>query len=184
MNNKYTVYLFRHGITTANEQKRYVGWTDVPLNETGRNMTLKTKQQLQGLLVNQVYASDLKRCIETAELLFPDQQVHEQFFLREMYFGKWENQTFETLKNASSYQRWVQSPFTLAPEEGEDFSSFTLRVNKAWGKIKESMLEKHFSNIAIVTHGGVIRSLLQQLVASERTFFDWKIPYSMGYAIS
>lgn len=183
MDSSFTLYLLRHGITAANQQKRYIGWTDVPLNETGHITTLDMKKNLQGLTVDRVYTSDLQRCIQTAELLFPNHYKYKHTLLREMNFGEWENKTYDILKHNLRYQQWIQAPFSLGSKEGEDFPSFALRIRQALESILVDSFEKHLSRVAVVTHGGVIRLLLHQLVASECTFFDWKIPYSGGYAL-
>src|SRR5699024_12848291 len=95
-----------------------------------------------------------------------------------MNYGEWENKTYDILKHKLRYQQWIQAPFSLGSKEGEDFPSFALRIRQALESILVDSFEKHLSRVAVVTHGGVIRLLLHQLVASECTFFDWKIPYS------
>src|SRR5699024_2618492 len=130
-------------------------------------MTLEAKQDLQELADYREYASDLQRCIQTAELLFQNYHIHKDSLLREMNFGERENQNYEMLKNNDSYRCWMESPFSIGPEEGEDFPSFASRIRQGLGSILTDAFEEHLSKVAVITHGGVIRLLLDHLVTSE-----------------
>ena len=61
------LWLVRHGMTEGNSHQRYIGVTDEPLCEEGRKLLEKfTYPAVQALFV-----SPLKRCRETASILFP-----------------------------------------------------------------------------------------------------------------
>lgn len=72
------ILLLRHGETAGNLEKRYVGRTNEGLTEAAiqalRQTSEKRKQLLYGLLgpVAAVYASPMRRCLETAALVFPE----------------------------------------------------------------------------------------------------------------
>lgn len=57
------IYLIRHGKTKGNLEERYIGRTDEPLCEAGRE-NLKKYQYPQ---VEMVFTSPMKRCMQTAE---------------------------------------------------------------------------------------------------------------------
>ncbi len=59
----------------------------------------------------------------------------------------------------------------------------TLFFLKEWNQAGSSYLGKEFENIAIVTHGGVIRELLVRYAPEEKLFWDWKIPHAGGYQL-
>lgn len=42
----YTVYLIRHGMTDEGGEGRYIGHTDVPLSEEGRQQLIRLKDEL------------------------------------------------------------------------------------------------------------------------------------------
>jgi alpha-ribazole phosphatase len=49
--------------------------------------------------------------------------------------------------------------------------------------VKGIILNKNVKRTAIVTHGGVIRSLLTKLGQEEREFWDWKISHGTGFQL-
>ena len=67
----YRIYLLRHGLTDANVQGRYVGVTDIPLCEEGKQNLKNMAEQYEYPNVGAVYTSPLTRCVQTAELLYP-----------------------------------------------------------------------------------------------------------------
>ena len=65
------LYMIRHGKTYGNTQGRYIGTTDEPLlPEEAADLK---KYDLGS--VDRVYASPRKRCRETAEILYPGQEI-------------------------------------------------------------------------------------------------------------
>ena len=61
------IYLIRHALTAGNEQKRYVGRTDEPLSERGI-LSLRGRKAPPA---DVVAVSPLRRCLQTADILFP-----------------------------------------------------------------------------------------------------------------
>ena len=64
-----TVLLARHGETEWNREERYQGHADPPLNKTGRGQAEQLAEQLAQEPIEAVYASDLRRASETAEIV-------------------------------------------------------------------------------------------------------------------
>lgn len=63
--------LIRHGESVANEEGRVQGQFDSPLNERGRDQARALAQRLlrEEWSISAIYASDLKRAAETADIL-------------------------------------------------------------------------------------------------------------------
>ena len=81
------IWLIRHGMTEGNRYQRYIGVTDEPLCEEGRELLEKfTYPKPQA-----VFVSPLKRCLETAAILFGDPKVRIIDQLAECDFGEFEN---------------------------------------------------------------------------------------------
>lgn len=97
--------LIRHGMTPGNEEHRYIGRTDEPLSQKGREQLLTLQKKGVYPAAECVAASPLERCRQTAELLYPGQApcVFDQF--REMDFGAFEGHNYEELKADVRYQR-------------------------------------------------------------------------------
>ena len=70
-NRELQIYFIRHGFTKGNEEGRYVGRTDESLSETGRNKLSEIVWNATYMTPNVILVSPMKRCIETAELIFP-----------------------------------------------------------------------------------------------------------------
>src|SRR5438128_960886 len=90
-----TLLLVRHGETDWNADGRLQGHTDWPLNEYGRTQAKKLAEQLDGDGVAAIYASDLSRARETAEILGGrlGLAVVVDADLREKNWGTWEGLT-------------------------------------------------------------------------------------------
>ena len=85
------LWLIRHGMTEGNCHQRYIGVTDEPLCEEGRNLLSNvTYPRAQALFV-----SPLRRCRETARILFGDQEQRVIEFLAECDFGEFENKNYK-----------------------------------------------------------------------------------------
>lgn len=78
--------LVRHGMTRGNEERRYIRITDEPLSERGRKLAEQCMYEMPEI----VFSSPLKRCVETAEILYPDQDIYIIEELRECDFGIFE----------------------------------------------------------------------------------------------
>ena len=65
------IYLFRHGETDWNKERRLQGHSDIPLNEFGRELAVKTAAALKekGITFDRAFCSPLNRAFETAEII-------------------------------------------------------------------------------------------------------------------
>ena len=71
----YRISVIRHGRTAANDKGIYIGRTDFPLSDKGAAELAGKMDEFQYPNVARVYSSPLRRCTETAEILFPDVQI-------------------------------------------------------------------------------------------------------------
>ena len=171
-------YLIRHSITKGNLEKRYIGAkTDEPLCKAGYEL-LKEKHYPK---VEKVIASPMKRCIETAQLLFPDTQIQIEESLRECDFGEFENKNYQELKDNPKYQEWIDSMATLAFPGGESPQQFKDRCIAGFDKMVDTCIRRHFRNVAMVVHGGTIMSILEQYGVPQKSYYDWRVENGCGY---
>ncbi len=180
MDDTVVVALFRHGLTEENKRKAYIGWTDSPICEDVRE-ALKGKFPKPSPY-KQIVSSDLKRCLQTANLLFPDQTPMTLSEFRELHFGSWEGKTYDELSGDLDYEEWLNNQYEKVPPQGESYSVFADRIEKGWQRVVTMMNRDNIHHLAIVTHGGVIRYLLSKL-HEERDFWEWKVPHGNGFEL-
>ncbi|WP_203332138.1 histidine phosphatase family protein [Planococcus beigongshangi] len=145
MDDAFIIHLIRHAPTAGNLKKQYIGWTDEPVLPFEAVADFRTKK---------VWGSDLQRCRQTAEKLFPYANYTADPDFRECHFGDWEMKTYEELKNEQRYRNWIDNPGKLSPPGGESFSKLAERVDKAFGRLPEG------NEFTIIMHGGPLRYML------------------------
>jgi alpha-ribazole phosphatase len=182
MAHSVAVTLLRHGMTEANEKKQYLGWSDSPLLEKEIVRLQKGSNYFPGYEI--LYSSDLPRCLTTASILFPNQNVWPNSSFREMNFGDWEGKTYKQLSADRLYQQWLEHPFEIQPPSGESFPVFAKRVQTGWNSLVKDLLKKNIHRAALMTHGGVIRQLLVNYAPEQKLFWEWPIPNGCGFELS
>lgn len=137
-----TLLLVRHGETDWNAESRLQGHTDRPLSDYGRRQARRLADELADEPLDAIYASDLERARETAEIvgerlglpvvLDPD--------LREKDWGTWEGLT----------------PVERDRVElvGESTEAHQERILFALARIAETHPGER---VLVVTHGGSMR---------------------------
>lgn len=174
------VYLVRHGQTIWNQQKRYLGHTDLPLLPEAKEELAGLRTSLEQISFDQIYGSDLVRCTETLNIIVPE-QVHTAVLdarLREYHFGEYEGQTYEMLQHDPLYRQWIDDPFGVTPPGAETFFHFSERIVEFMeermgpylGKTRRSSHQDNddkneVHNMLVITHGGVIRQLAAKWLA-------------------
>ena len=93
----YKLYLIRHGMTKGNLEGRFVGRTDLPLCEEGIAELKKLQEEYEYPDVQKVYSSPMARCVETADILYPNRLLQRVDNLREYDFGVFEGQLAKDL---------------------------------------------------------------------------------------
>jgi alpha-ribazole phosphatase len=177
------IVMIRHFQTPGNLEKKYIGRTDEDLAVTSRLKELIEKRKKSCKNVEQVAASPLKRCIQTAGLLFPDQQPVLCNQLRECDFGIFEGKTYEQLKHLDVYRKWLDSEGAARIPEGESREIFQSRCFKGFLEIVEEWIKQGVNKAAMVVHGGTIMAVLSQLDQKERGFYTWQAENGGGYRI-
>ncbi|MDE5411990.1 histidine phosphatase family protein [Alkalihalobacterium chitinilyticum] len=181
---RLAVTLLRHSITDYNEQKRYLGWTDLPINTRGKQLLSGLKKKHRYIPGNVIYSSDLTRCVTTAEILYPNVPIIKDKRLREINFGDWEGKTYEEIKDDPLYRRWLDDLNNTIPPNGEAYLSFQSRIINSWNKIINDAIQQKWEHIIVVSHGGPIRFILSQMTSEKKSFWEWNIDYGQGYTLT
>lgn len=169
-----TVYFIRHGQTQGNLEHRYIGSTDQPLCARGRDAL--GGRELPA--VTALYVSPLRRCRETAALLYPDMPQITVDDLRECDFGAFEGHSYEELKEDPAYRAWIDTGGGSAPPGGEAKADMARRTEAAFRSI--TARHRPEDAIALVVHGGTIMALLEALEDSHE-FYRWQVPNGGGF---
>jgi alpha-ribazole phosphatase len=162
------IYLVRHGQTDANVEKRYCGQTDVDLNHKGLRDAANIAKVLKNTSIDSIVSSDLKRTLKTAELINAYHQLELELIpeFREINFGKFENLTFEEIgvKYPEEKAKMIKEKINYNFLGGESLAMLHKRVIKSFNDLLE---EKENENILIVSHGGVIRMILTEILSGD-----------------
>ncbi len=154
--------LVRHGESTWNAERRWQGQADPPLSPHGIRQAQAAAPALDRAVT--VWASDLKRARQTAELLAgPDGSVQLDARLRERHVGDWTGLTRDVID--ADYPGWLDEGRT--PEGWEDDEAVRRRGIPA---LRDAVAAS--SGVAVaVTHGGFIRAVVTGLGGES-----WPIP--------
>ncbi|MDD4850531.1 MAG: histidine phosphatase family protein [Gemmiger sp.] len=180
----YKLHLIRHGLTQGNMEGLYIGsGTDLPLCPEGRHDLHSLQNQFRYPAVPLVFSSPLRRATETAQLLYPDAKLVVLDDLREMAFGKFENQPLKTLVQNPEFAAWMDPTSHAVPEGAEDRVAFYRRTGELLMKLFEYQFKTHTEEAACITHGGVIMSMLAQHALPQRRPEDWMTDPGCGYSV-
>jgi len=158
------LYLMRHGAIDAAKEKRFVGQIDPPLSFDGRKQSEWQGRQLRDISFSQVWCSDLKRAYETAAIVCRDRglEMLQAPELREINLGRWDGMAMSQIREQFSdlWQARGEDIGHFRPPGAESFSDLQQRVVPFIRRIADQSA----GNTLIVTHAGVIRVLLCQVL--------------------
>lgn len=180
--NKIELVLIRHGATKANQEHRYLGKTDESLSPEGIEELKKARQKGFYPAIDSLFVSPMKRCMETAEILYPDKAVIPIQEFEEMDFGIFEGKNYLDLQNDKRYQAWIDSNGTLPFPEGESREDFIRRCEQEFRKMIDSIRDNHAQGTikaGAIVHGGTIMSVLSSFYGGD--YFDYQIQNGKGY---
>lgn len=156
----YRISVIRHGMTVANEHGIYIGTTDLPLSSKGAAALAAKMDEKDYPTVHRVYTSPLRRCTETAEILFPETELCPVDDLRELDLGEFENKNVEELLHRDDYKAWLKGGQDARPTGGESLGEMTARTYTALHSVITDMMNSGLTHCAMITHGGIIANML------------------------
>jgi alpha-ribazole phosphatase len=163
----WKLILVRHGDTGERFHHRYIGSTDIPLSIPGRQQVFTLKKLFNPDIPAIRLCSPLARCRETAEILLEGVRGGYRIDpdLREIDFGEWENLTFNDIyaKAPKDVERWASFDPDFAFPQGESIRDFQARLNRFVARLADAEAD----SALVITHGGVIRFLICQLLQLE-----------------
>ena len=168
--------LIRHGKTPGNLEKRYIGCrTDEELCADG----LAQLEAQPCPDADMVFASPLKRCIQTAGILYPGKPVHIVNALRECDFGDFEGRNYDELKENPAYQAWLDSAGELPFPGGESKGEFSERCVRAFEACIAGLREGSY---AFIVHGGTIMAVMEHCTGGS--YYDFQVQNGRGFILN
>lgn len=154
------VYVIRHGESETNRVGKWTGWLDVHLTDKGKEDAKKAGDFLKNVPFEKIYASDLIRAIETAEIAIPDCCYETSALLREINLGALAGHPPDTLTDE---QRADAAKSGYAAFGGEAKTDFYDRIRRFMEQLEGSECE----NSAVFSHAGWLRGMLDIVVGTN-----------------
>ncbi|MQN02175.1 MAG: histidine phosphatase family protein [Lachnospiraceae bacterium] len=150
------IYVTRHGQTDLNKAHLMQGRTDAPLNAHGREQAAAAAAQLKGIHFDAVYSSPLQRAIDTAVIMTgfsPDDIIKDERII-EVDFGRYEKKKYTRL-GARMWSFWLLPTIFPEPATVESIAHMKKRAHS----FLDELSSKHYENVLISCHGGIMRVL-------------------------
>lgn len=179
----YRISILRHGITEANENGIYIGKTDLPLSEAGREALRDKYDIFDYPKVQRVYSSPLERAVQSAEILFPDREIVIVDDLREMDFGVFEGLAAVDLIELDSYKKWLKGGLDNPPPNGESLRNMMLRCYSALNLIILNMMQEGFTHTGVITHSGILMNMMSCFGLPKMKPMEFACDPGEGYEI-
>lgn len=159
------LYMIRHGQTDWNKVHKLQGTTDVPLNETGRQMARDAKKTLDEVEFDACYVSPLSRAVETAEILLEGRDIPIIYDdrLKEISFGIFEGtENFMKDPNSPVYKLFSDPANFDGEGNVEKFADLYARTGNFLEEVAQPLCRKG-KNVLVVAHGAMCLSIYNQL---------------------
>ncbi|NII23966.1 alpha-ribazole phosphatase [Pseudoflavitalea sp. X16] len=154
-----SIYVIRH-TTPLIEKGICYGQADIDVTEQFEEEAGIIRQYLPPDL-QQVYSSPLQRCRKLAAHLFPEHRIQLDHDLKEINCGEWELLHWDDIPR-EVIDPWMSDYVNVCIPGGESYVHLYERVTRCFDTVAATGQEA-----AIVTHGGVIRSILAHITGTS-----------------
>ena len=156
-----TIFFIRHGQTLWNKELKYQGHSDIALSAEGLQQAERVARRLRREPFTAIYSSDLSRAFITAEKVAEHHSLPVVAMpeFREVGFGEWEGLKYDQIYAGWSAEidKFFRYPSQVEIPGGETFHAVKERTDRGL----KQLCERHDGEcIAVVTHGGAIRTIL------------------------
>lgn len=168
------LHLLRHTKTLCPVGVCY-GQSDVALAPSFELEKQSVIKKIKDIHFTHVYSSPLKRCAHLALSFAGSKPLLYDNRLMELHFGDWENKPWSEIDQTPEAALWFADYVNTACPGGESYSQLRNRVQDFLSEI--AVLHSNTS-VLIVTHGGVIRTILSVVKKiTPELLFAQKIDY-------
>ncbi len=180
----YQIHMIRHGSIDENLKGAYIGQSNPPLSAKGvENLqkAMKTCEYPNGNI--KLFTSPLKRCMQTCSILYPNIEPVRVDGFMECNFGDWEGMTAAMLMNDSRFVNWLSNSDKTSPPNGESGADFTRRICKTFERFVDGLIKNGITESVLISHGGVIMTLLAIYGLPKAKPFDWTMDNGYGFSL-
>lgn len=188
---KLHIYLFRHGQTTFNRDKKFTGWMDAKLTKLGIKQAQIVAKKLKNKKFQIAYSSDLSRCKDTLNEVLKNHPECKLTIidkrLRERSYGKFQGMYHRQIiakYGKEMFDKWHRD-YNFPPPKGESMKMVEKRVNSFMKDLLKTMKQQKVS-VAISASGNSMRPIrkyfeklsIQQMMKLENpwdNYFDYTI---------
>jgi len=164
------VYLARHGQTAYNNEGRFQGQQQIPLDETGRAQALELAERAAPYGFRALWTSPLIRARETADAVAARTGLVpvEDPRLMETDAGDWTDRSFAEVRAEAQelFDAFASADPGFAFPGGESFAEQEVRVEQALADILRGELPA-----LVVCHGMVIRAAMHRRLGPDGVGF-------------
>lgn len=158
------LHCVRHGQSTYNAENRIQGQSDVPLSELGWTQARALAQALAEEPIERVFASPLRRALDTARLLSEACRVPLEVLpdLAELHAGVFQDRAREELDELypEAIAAWTSGDPDYAIPGGESRRDLMRRGAAAFAEI----VRRPYDEVAVVSHGGLLAAAFKSLL--------------------
>ncbi len=158
------IIFIRPGETDWNKLERWQGWVAVPLNEHGRRQSEALARFLRSIGMAALYTSDLKRALQTAEILqrAGSFELILDERLRERNIGLWQGLTLDEMRKwyADEYAAMLKDADTYRVPGGESREDVRVRMKAAFDDV---LAQAKGETVGMLTHTTALKVLMEDL---------------------
>ncbi len=158
------LYCIRHGESSYNAEGRIQGQSDVPLSEMGHRQGEAVAAALAVLPVEALFASPLRRAMQTAQPVAEALQleIRTDRRLMEIHAGVFQDQLRTDLETLypEEIARWRGGDPDFVIPGGESRRALMQRGHEAFRAIHQTGHQQ----VAVVTHGGLLAAALKAML--------------------
>lgn len=187
---KCHIYLFRHGQTHFNRQKRFTGWLDADWTSEGVRNARRTAIKLKDKRIDVAFETSLKRSIRTLKEVL---KFHPECYLKlkddrmmERCYGVLQGHSHASFirEHGKALFDKYHRAYNFPPPKGESVKMVEGRVG-SFIKDLLAFVKKYKVNVAISAHGNSMRPFRRYFEkASIAKMMKWEMPYDTFFEYS
>jgi len=169
-----TIMLIRHGDTDWNVEEIFRGRVDVELNAAGVRQAQLLARFLEGVPMEAVYSSPLKRAFRTAKIVAAPHglDVTASQELVDFHFGAWQGMSHDAVRDEfkALYYEWLRNPHRVRILGGETLDEVKRRADR----LVNQVIATHANTVALVSHRVIHKVIICSLLGLDNSHF-WSI---------